>query len=368
MEFATETFREGLEALLAAVAGGAADLGEVVETAARVQDGDADSWLREWTAAGGAAWAAATRRPSARRYLHAATYYAAPLELIAATDGSVSETALRIRQRTCWERAVGLLGGVPLRIPYEDRTLPGAFFRGGRGRRPLVVVDHGGREQASRAWLRAGAAAHDRGYHWMTFDGPGRQAVMRRAGPALRPDWEAVITPVVDAMLARPDVDPARLAIVGVGEASYGVVRALAFEHRLTAAVADPGVLDLAAPWTAALAPEARAALRTGDRRVFDRELHLAGLFDPQAEATLRRRARWYGVGGHTPFDVYARIGQFRLGAEIERITTPILVREDPRERHWSGQARRLHARLPGPDHELSDRDPIAWLARALTA
>ena len=134
MDFTTETFQEGYEALLAAAAGGAADLGEVLATAARVQDGDPDSWLREWTATGGAAWAAANRRPSARRYLHAATYYAAPLALIADTDGSVSEAALWRRQRTCWERAVELLGGEPARDPLRAHTLPGYFFPPAAGR------------------------------------------------------------------------------------------------------------------------------------------------------------------------------------------------------------------------------------------
>src|ERR1700742_4871957 len=139
MHFATDTFQERFESLLAAAHHGAADLDEVLATAARVRDGDPDSWLREWTAAGGAAWAAANRRPSARGYLHAATYYAAPLALIADTDSSVSEPALWRRQRTCWERAVELLGGERLALPYELGSLPGYFFKTGKGRRPLVV-------------------------------------------------------------------------------------------------------------------------------------------------------------------------------------------------------------------------------------
>jgi hypothetical protein len=366
MDFTTDTFQEGFETLLAAAAGGAADLGEVLATAARVQDGDPDSWLREWTATGGAAWAAANRRPSARRYLHAATYYAAPLALIADTDGSVSEAALWRRQRTCWERAVELLGGSRVRIPYEQTALPGYFFRAGRGPRPLVVIDHGGREATSQAWAQAGARAHARGYHWMTFDGPGRQAALVEQGLHLRPDWEAVLTPVADAMLARADVDPTRMAVIGLEHASYGVVRALAFEHRFAAAVADPGVLDVSTLWTDALPPEAHAALLAGDRGAFDRELHLKGLFDPKANALLRRRGRWYGLDGRSPFDLYARVREFHLGPELERITTPTFVRQDPHERRWPGQARALHERLPRGRHALSAGDPFDFLDKEL--
>jgi hypothetical protein len=366
MDFTTDTFQEGYQALLMAAAAGAADPGEVLATAARVEDGDADSWLREWTATGGAAWAAANRRPSARRYLHAATYYAAPLALIADTDGSVSELALWRRQRTCWDRAVELLGGERLALPYEDGTLPGYFFNGGRGPRPLLVVDHGGREPTSQTWSRVGAAAHARGYHWMTFDGPGRQAALLEHGLVLRPDWEAVLTPVADAMLARPDVDPRRMAVIGHEHAGYGVVRALAFEHRFAAAVADPGVLDVSTLWTDALPPEAHAALLAGNRDAFDRELRIAGLFEPLTNATLRRRGRWYGIEGRSPFDLYTRVREFRLGDELERLTTPVLVRQGPQERRWPGQARALYERLPGTQHALSAGDALDWLDRTL--
>jgi hypothetical protein len=368
MDFTTDTFREGYEALLAAAAGGAADLGEVLETASRIEDGDPDSWLREWTATGGVAWADANRRPSARRYLHAASYYAAPLALIADTDGSVSEAALWLRQRTCWERAVELLGGERLALPYERDTLPGFFFTAGSGRRPLVVIDHGGREATSQTWAQAGAAAHARGYHWMTFDGPGRQAALVERRLVLRPDWEAVVTPVVDALVARRDVDATRLAAIGFEHAGYGIVRALGFEHRFAAAVADPGVLDVSTRWTDALPPCAREALLAGERERFNREIHLAGLFDPQANAVLRRRGRWYGLDGRSPFDLYSRVREFRLGDELERITTPILVRHNPHERRWPGQAEALFGRLPGRQHSLATVDAFDWLDRTLTS
>ena len=367
MDFTTDTFQEGYEALLAAAAGGAADLGEVLDTAARVDDGDPDSWLREWTAAGGAAWAEANRRPSARRYLHAATYYAAPLTLIADTDGSVSEAALWRRQRTCWERAVELFGGERVALPYEQTSLPGFFFTAGRGRRPLVIIDHGGREATSQSWAQAGAAAHARGYHWMTFDGPGRQAALVEHGLVLRPDWEAVVTPVVDAMTARRDVDAARMAAIGFEHASYGIVRALAFEHRFAAAVADPGVLDVSTLWTDALPPTAREALLASERERFNREIRLAGLFDPYLNDLLRRRGRWYGLAGRSPYDLYSRVRQFRLGDELERIATPTFVRQHPHERRWPGQARALYERLPSTAHTLAANDPFDWLDRTLS-
>ena len=63
-----------------------------------------------------------------------------------------------------------------------------------------------------------------------------------------RPDWEKVITPIVDFLVARPDVDPQRIALTGWSFAGSLVVRAAAFEKRLGAIVCDPGSVN---PWLA---------------------------------------------------------------------------------------------------------------------
>jgi hypothetical protein len=349
---------------LADVLAATPDTGAARATAARIAQGDPDSWLREWTAAGGAAWAAARRAPTAALYLHAAACYAAALAAIADTDGSVDERTLWERQRDCWDRAVPLLGGTPIRVPYEDTTLPGYFFAAGDAPAPAVVIDPGGRLPTSHALGRGGAAARAAGLHWMTFDGPGRQAALVRQGLVLRPDSEAVFKAVADALLARPDVE--RLGVIGLEHAAYGVARALAFEPRFAAAVVEPGIVDAAAPWLAELPPAARDALLGADRSAFDRELHLSGLFDPGIEARLRRHGRWYDTSGAPTYDLYRRIGEFRLGAEVERIRTPVFVAGGADEPYWPGQAARLYERLPGPKAGGSSGAAVEWLVRTL--
>ena len=50
----------------------------------------------------------------------------------------------------------------------------------------------------------------------MTFDGPGQQAMLYEQGGVLcRPDWETVLSAVIDAVLMRPNVDPPRVAAIG---------------------------------------------------------------------------------------------------------------------------------------------------------
>jgi hypothetical protein len=220
-------------ALAAAARWGAADAEEIALVADRVRGGDGAAWVREWTASGGAPWAAAERNRSGSTYLRAASYYTAALALIEESDGRVDEDRLWARQRECWDRAVAAAGCELLSIPYERTTLPGYFFLAGDGARPLVVIDHGGRVATSEAWAAGGAAARARGYHWMTFDGPGRQPALRRRGLLLPPDWEHVLRQVLDVMLARPDVDREHVGVIGLEHvgviglehAGYGIPR-----------------------------------------------------------------------------------------------------------------------------------------------
>jgi hypothetical protein len=360
--FAAGDFQRGLEIALGAAYRRAADIGEVLATAGRIKDGNADSWLCEWTATAGTAWAAA--REAAERahlvtalahYLRAATYYGTALCMVAHSSEPHLQYGLWRKQRICWDRAAELfpVPGERVAIPYQGTWLPGHLFRAPDAaagqRRPLVVVSNGSGGGGSQAWVLGGAAAAERGYHWMTFDGPGQQAALFDQRIPFRPDWEAVLTPAVDAMIARGDVDARRIAVIGVSQAGYWIPRALAFEHRFAAAVADPGVVDVSTCWTEPLPPSMREQLERGERVAFDQEMHLAELFSPAMRATLRSRGEPYGFGADSRFALYRAICAYRLGDEVQQITTPLLVTDPEHEQFWPGQSQQLYDRLTGP-------------------
>lgn len=52
-----------------------------------------------------------------------------------------------------------------------------------------------------------------RGYNVLIFDGPGQGGTLVTQKLPKRADWEDVVTPVVDDLLRRPDVDSARIAL-----------------------------------------------------------------------------------------------------------------------------------------------------------
>ncbi len=242
-----------LELVLGATYRQAADVSEALATAERIVDGDGEAWVRAWidtaeTAAGsGEAARVAGRRATALAfYRRAATYYAAGLQCSARAEdfGPAAELATWRRQRECWEQIVDLSQppGERLAIPYEETTLRAYFFRAPDAQpgehRPLVIVNNGSDRATSSAWVHGGAAAAERGYHWMTFDGPGQQSALYEQPVRFRHDWETVLTPGLDTVLARPDVDAGRVGVIGVSQTGFWVPRALSFEHRFAATVA----------------------------------------------------------------------------------------------------------------------------------
>jgi tetratricopeptide (TPR) repeat protein len=206
MRFDSNEFQSALTSLCACLHRDASDIDEVLATTARIEDGDADSWVLEWIATAGEVWARANAEARAGRresalacFRRAASYYDAALALIARSAECDRRLQVWRRQRTCWERVVDLLParGERITIPYLGTTLPGYFFAAPcRGRRPLVIMNNGSVSCTSQMWVRGGAAAAERGYHWMTFDGPGQQsALIERASRLVRRSGSPADTP-----------------------------------------------------------------------------------------------------------------------------------------------------------------------------
>ncbi len=354
-------FQCGLDSAFAACGRDLGRKADVIATAARIIDGDADSWIDEWMGTAGSVWAAAVEAELNGRlseaytaYRHASTYYAAALDRVFHSSEPERQPAIWQRQRECWERALAL-GPAPvehLRIPFGAVTLPGFFFpapgadKGAA--RPLLIVNNGLDRPTSQTWAYGNDLAGVCGCHWMTFDGPGQQAMLYEQGGVLcRPDWETVLSAVIDAVLMRPDVDPPRVAAIGIGHGGYLVTRALCFEHRLAAGVVDPGIVDLSTLWGERLPPQMIGRLDDGDRLAFDREMRLTELFSPESAATLRMTSQAFDVDGRTRFDLYKQISEYRLGNELSSMTTPLLIVDDGHTGPWPGQSRLLNKRLP---------------------
>src|SRR5207244_8166907 len=99
------------------------------------------------------------------------------------------------------------------------------------------------------------AAALRRGYNVLAFDGPGQGAALREQKLVMRPDWEAVITPVVDYALTCGEIAPDKIVLFGYSLGGFLVARAAAFEHRVAALILDDGIYDFHAAFAGNLPP-----------------------------------------------------------------------------------------------------------------
>ncbi len=336
-----------------------ADVGECLSTAARIVDGDAESWFGEWKATADriAATAEAAERDShpvsAREaWLRAATYYDTATFFLDATERPERMKPTWELHRDAWE-GFARNSRPPIErvsIPYEDTELEGYLFRvdDAGARRPLLILNNGSDGPVSAMWLQGAAGGLARGYDCLAFDGPGQGAALWRQDLYFRPDWEAVITPVVDFALGLEECDPERIALLGVSQAGYWVPRAVAFEPRIAAAVADPGVWDVKASWFSHLPPPMLELLDAGERDTFNGYMEAGMNESPRRRGQVIFRMRPFGL--ETPFDVYRALLDYNLEGVAERITCPILITDPENEQFWPGDAEKLYEAVGTPE------------------
>jgi hypothetical protein len=340
---------------------GASEPGEVLETLDRIHDHA--SWSQQWSVTAtrlqehaGRLGDGDDRAGAAAAYLRAASYWAAVVDGLAETDDETGLRAAFDQHRDCWDAFVGCSDGAHVRAdtPYEGTVLPGYLLRpdASGARRPTMVLVNGSDGALTGLWNEAAAGALQRGLNAYVFDGPGQQSMLFRHSMPFRPDWEAVLTPVLDMLVARPDVDADRLVGYGVSQGGYWLPRSLCFEHRLIAAIADPGVVDVSSSWLEHLGKGMTGLLDRGDRAAFDRDMRLATLI-PHLRRTLKFRARPYGAGTDW-FDVFCAVRDYRLTPELAaRIETPLMITDPQDEQFWPGQSQQLAGMLGDLAHRV---------------
>jgi hypothetical protein len=271
---------------------------------------------------------------------------------LTAVDGLADQSVLlptfREQQR-CWEGVIDASQGrfVRMHVPYEGTTLPGYLLRPDAtgAPRPTFVMTNGSDGSLPGLMGEGAAEALCRGRNAFVFDGPGQQSMLFERGVPFRYDWEAVLTPVVDALVARPDVDAAALTGYGVSQGGYWITRAVAFERRMVAAVADPGVVDISAGWTARLPATLLQLLRSGQKDAFNAAMASAN-DNPAVARTLAFRSRPYGATN--PFDLFTEVERYQVRDVVGQITTPLLVLNPADEQFFPGQPEQLYDLLPG--------------------
>lgn len=356
--FTSADFDFVAKTILGHAAQGAIDVGLCLRTFDQVADGDSVGWYRAWSATAewlhsqASASEAAGAASAGPLYLAASEAYDQALAFVdGMPDDSVLLPTFRLH-RACWDAFIDSAGGAHLRLDaaYADGApMPGYLLRpdASGARRPTVVVTNGSDGSLAGLWSYIVKDTLARGWNCYVFDGPGQQSMLFERDIPFRPDWEAVLTPVVDLLAARDDVDEHALLAYGISQGGYWLPRALAFEHRFVAAVVDGGAVDVARAWNAALPAPAKALLDAGDGAGFDALVGAAATHDPAAGRKIAFRSRPYGLT--SPFALYRAINDYRLDGLIDRIRTPMLITDPDDDQFFAGQSQELYAALTGP-------------------
>jgi alpha-beta hydrolase superfamily lysophospholipase len=308
---------------------GGPDVGLIAAVGAAVGGGDDTAFHDAWIAAGDrlAAEAETCRdRPASAGalWLEAAACYATSYHPLYGSPVDPRLVAAFRKQITAFDKGLALLPdpATPLGIPYQGTTLPGYFLpASGRAgeRRPLVIFTDGYDATVTEMYFALAVPAARRGYHCLIFDGPGQGGPLIEQGLPMRPDWEAVIRPVVDFALTLPVVDPACIALSGWSLGGYLALRGASGEPRLAACIADPGLRAVLSP--AALV---RFGVTAADA---DSEAALEQLTrtSPQMHWALIQRGLW--VHGVTTLAEYIAAGmRMTLEGRVADIRCPTLL------------------------------------------
>ena len=320
---------------------GGADYGEVQAVARAVGDGDDVAFNKGWTDAGdrivelGRALLASGKRTSAcDAFLRASCHYAVSSHPLFGYPVDRHLAASFRKQIDAFNQGLALLEPAvePLRIPFEDRSLP-AYFLPAAGHandvRPLVILTNGYDATVTEMFFASAVAASRRGYHCLFFDGPGQGELLIENNVHLRPDWENVVAPVVDFALQLKEVDPKRIALMGWSLGGYLAPRAASGEHRLAACVADPGLFGVAEAMEqyairfGATAQEAKDLGGIGDA-VLER-VEQAMQTDRHLHWSFVQRGFWvHGVDNLR--DYFRSVQEYTLAGRVESIACPTLL------------------------------------------
>jgi dipeptidyl aminopeptidase/acylaminoacyl peptidase len=193
------------------------------------------------------------------------------------------------------------------------------------------------------------AAALMRGYNCLTFEGPGQGTVVRKQKLPFRPDWEKVVSSVIDFAVSserQEKVDPQRIALIGYSMGGYLAPRAAAFENRIAACIADDGVISIYDAWIEQL-QAIRKDVENGNGAVVNAVVNTIMNFDIGTKWKITHSMSVFGA--NTPLELVQKVSQYSMHDIAHKIKCPTLILAGEKDHSFSGQAKKLYDLLKCP-------------------
>ena len=311
---------------------GGSEIGEVLATAKQIREGDFESWHVAWQrtatrieALAAQALQAGHRVSAGQAFLRASNYYRTA-EFFLAPDDPRRMVTFEKSRTTFWQ-FLELSGLIVERIciPYEGTILPGYFYRvddSGVPRRTLLSVG-GFDSTGEELYFFAAAAALQRGYNVLTFEGPGQGEPLRVKHLPARPDYEVPVRAAVDYLLTRPEVDRERIALMGTSLGGYYAPRAAAFEPRVKALIIHGVMFDFWATQSKTK-PALGLLSKWKSPRGLQAVLNLAGRFSSELRWSVKT-GMWV-LGVQNPVELIREMKRYSLKETAGLIQQPTLI------------------------------------------
>lgn len=359
-----------------------ADIGECLSTAYRIEEGNFESWHKEWLKTAkrihGYAKECITKNHeiSARdAFLRASNYYrVSAFLLVDPSDSRIQNTVESSKE--CFKKAASLFPFhvEEIQIPYEETFLPGYFYYspksiwGKKGDSNIesdlenndknpsdddddnaslypTLIAHGGFDSTlEELYFSAAAPALERGYNCLTFEGPGQGEVIRKQRIPFRYDWEKVLTPVLDFALSKKNqfhIDPKRIALMGISMGGYLAARAVSFEQRIAACILYNGVYDGYDSIRSGFPPDLANAVEKGDTEYVNS--YLTRLMDTDPNIKFNMKHGMYTSGTKSPYELIMGAKEYSIRDIIKDIKTATLVLDAEKDDSFPDQPKKVY-------------------------
>lgn len=335
-----------------------ADINECLLTAKQIKNGDFESWYQEWYKIAQRIQTTAVQAhndghlvSAQSAFLRASNYYRTSEFYL---HGDPQDPRIREashKSRTCFAQAIALMQTriTPVTIPYEKTTLPGYFYAVDTRKRPTIIIQTGFDGTQEEKYVYAQEAIK-RGYHVLTFEGPGQGYVLREQHLPFRPDWEVVIRAVVDFIITQPRVDSSKLILYGLSFGGYFAPRGASGDDRIKILIANGGFYDLVGA-QAAINKKTKAALL---QEIKNDET----AFNQSAREIMKTRTGirfWFEHGmfsfnAQTPSELEFKSAEYTLEGRAHLIKSRTLIVDSDREMPiFQGQAKLIYDHLTCP-------------------
>lgn len=351
-QFSFQTLR-----LLGETAWGAADIGEVLETIERIKDGDFESWCIEWTKTAERmdkfakeCYLDGNLISAAEGYLRASNYYRTAEFYLHENLEDKRILELYDKSLECFSFVMKLNNPVieGIRIPYEGTSIPAHFYKVDENIPRPTIIAITGFDGTKEEMYGLGMAAVKRGINCIAIEGPGQGEVVRKQSLFFRPDYEKVITPVVDYLISRKEVDSKNIILLGESFGGYLVERAAAFEHRIAACIANTGVFDFTSSKTSPDLPKEQL-IKEITENIDEVNMELRKSMEISNEMRWAFSHGMYVFGVKTPAEWLLKAQEYCIDGVYYKIKCPTLIIDCENEDLLKGQPKKIYDLLTCP-------------------